>query len=247
MHGPGAIDIAEFPDPVLERGAVLMRVSYSGVCGTDKHTYRGETKQYAGTPHERELEYPLICGHENVGVVEAVGGTVLDSEGAPVKPGDRIVPGANVTCGRCYFCLNEFPYYYCEQLADYGNSLTCKDPPHLFGGWAESMVLLPGTRIFRVPDELPDEVAVLTEVMSVTHGLETARLLTAALGGAPFAESVAVVGVGPLGLCHLIKARLLGCGRLISVDRLASRLALAAEFGATPSLNADETDASERP
>ena len=116
-------------------------------------------------------------------------------------------------CGRCYFCLNAFPYYYCEQLADYGNSLTCRHPPHLFGGWAESMVLLPGTKIFRVPDELPDEVAVLTEVMSVTHGLETAR----ALSGTPFAESVAVVGVGPLGLCHLIKARLLGCGKRHSV------------------------------
>ena len=173
-----------------------------------------------------------------------MGGTALDSEGRELRPGDRIVPGANVTCGRCYFCLNAFPYYYCEHLADYGNSLTCKEPPHLFGGWAESMVLLPGTRLFRVPDELPDEVAVLTEVMSVTHGLDTARALTSALGGTPFAESVAIVGVGPLGLCHMIKARLLGCGKLI--DRFPSRLALAEEFGATLTLSADETDAEER-
>ena len=242
MRAPRTLEVAEFPYPELPDGAVLMRVTYSGVCGTDKHTYRGETKQYAGTPHERELEYPLICGHENVGVVEAVGGTVLDSEGTPLRPGDRIVPGANVTCGRCYFCLNGFPYYFCEQLADYGNSLTCSEPPHLFGGWAEAMVLLPGSRIFRVPDELPDEVAVLTEVMSVTHGLDTARSLT----GTSFAESVAVVGVGPLGLCHLVKARLLGCGRLIAIDRFPSRLALAEEFGATLTLNADETDAEER-
>jgi threonine dehydrogenase-like Zn-dependent dehydrogenase len=242
MRGPGALEVAEFPYPELEDGAVLMRVTYSGVCGTDKHTYRGETKQYAGTPHERDLEYPLICGHENVGVVEAVRGSVLDSEGTPLKLGDRIVPGANVVCGRCYFCLNAFPYYYCEQLADYGNSLTCKEPPHLFGGWAESMVLLPGTKIFRVPDELPDEVAVLTEVMSVTHGLETAR----ALSGAPFAESVGIVGVGPLGLCHLIKARLLGCGRLIAIDRFPSRLALAEQFGATLTLLVGDADADER-
>jgi threonine dehydrogenase-like Zn-dependent dehydrogenase len=246
MRAPRTLEVAEFPYPEVEDGAVLMRVTYSGVCGTDKHTYRGETKQYAGTPHERELEYPLICGHENVGVVEAVGGTVRDSEGTPVRPGDRIVPGANVTCGRCYFCLNGFPYYYCERLADYGNSLTCRRPPHLFGGWAELMVLLPGTRIFRVPDELPDEVAVLTEVMSVTHGLDTARALTSALGGTPFAESVAIVGVGPLGLCHLIKARLLGCGKLIAIDRLPSRLALAEEFGATLTLDAGDTDAEER-
>jgi threonine dehydrogenase-like Zn-dependent dehydrogenase len=247
MHGPGSLEVVEFPYPELADGAVLMRVTYSGVCGTDKHTYRGETKQYAGTPHERDLSYPLICGHENVGVVEAVGGGgARASDGRALRPGDRIVPGANVPCGACHFCLNGFPYYYCEQLDDYGNSLGCGEPPHLFGGWAEHMVLLPGTPIFRVPDELPDEVAVLTEVMSVTHGLDTARALTAALGGAPFAESVAVVGVGPLGLCHLIKARLLGCGELIAVDRLPSRLSLAEQFGATLTLHADETDADER-
>src|SRR5205814_6642932 len=129
MTAPGVIGVGEFPRPEVERGGVLMEVVFSGICGTDKHTFRGETIQYAGTPHERRLEYPLICGHENVGVVEAVEGTALDSEGTPLRPGDRIVPGANVTCGHCYFCLNEFPYFYCEQLADYGNSLTCKEPP----------------------------------------------------------------------------------------------------------------------
>jgi threonine dehydrogenase-like Zn-dependent dehydrogenase len=246
VRGPRSIEVTEFPSPDLEDGAVLMRVSFSGVCGTDKHTWRGETKQYAGTPHEREVEYPLICGHENVGVVEAVGGTALASDGRPLRPGDRIVPGANVPCGHCHFCLNKFPYYFCENLADYGNSLNCKEPPYLFGGWAERMYLLPGTPIFRVPDELPDDVAVLTEVMAVTHGLDTARSLVAGLGGTPFAESVAIVGVGPLGFCHLIKARLLGCGKLIAVDRFPKRLALAEEFGATLTLNVDDTEPEER-
>jgi hypothetical protein len=54
------------PYPDVEPGAVLIRLLYSGICGTDKHTFRGETKQYAGTPHERDITYPLICGHENV-------------------------------------------------------------------------------------------------------------------------------------------------------------------------------------
>jgi L-iditol 2-dehydrogenase len=246
MRAPRTLEVAEFPEPELREGQVLMRVGFSGVCGTDKHTWRGETKQYPGTPHERELEYPLICGHENVGVVEAVEGTALATDGTPLEPGDRVVPGANVPCGRCHFCLNDFPYYFCESLEDYGNSLNCTAPPYLFGGWAEQMVLLPGTPIFRVPDELPDHVAVLTEVMSVTHGLDTARLLLAAQSAAAFAESVAIVGVGPLGLCHLIKARLTGCGKLVAVDRFPSRLALAEEFGATLTLNVDETDEAER-
>jgi threonine dehydrogenase-like Zn-dependent dehydrogenase len=247
MRAPGRVEVAEFPRPELREGEVLMRVLLSGVCGTDKHTYRGETKQYAGTAHERDLAYPLICGHENVGVVEAVGpGGALASDGRPLAPGDRIVPGANVPCGRCHFCLNGAPYYFCEQLHDYGNSLGCSDPPYLFGGWAEQMVLLPGTPLFRVPDELPDEVAVLTEPMSVTHGLDTARVLAPGLGGAGFGETVAVVGVGPLGLCHLVKARLTGCGKLIAIDRLRSRLAFAEELGATMTLNVEETDADER-
>lgn len=247
MRAPHSLDVAEFPCPEPGPGAVLMRVAYSGVCGTDKHTYRGETKQYAGTPHERDLEYPIICGHENVGVVEAVGeGGALASDGQPLQVGDRIVPGANISCGSCYFCLNKFPYYYCEHLADYGNSLNCRDAPYLFGGWSEYMYLLPGTAIFRVPDELPDEVAVLTEPMAVTHGLDAARSLVAVLGGTPFGESVVVMGLGPLGLCHLIKARLLGAGRLIALDRFNSRLRLAEEFGATLSINVDQMNAAER-
>jgi L-iditol 2-dehydrogenase len=169
-------------------------VLYSGICGTDKHTYRGETLQYAGTPHEREITYPLICGHENVGIVVATGGEVMDSEGLPLRPGDRVVPAANVPCGTCVACRNNHPYYLCEHLEDYGNSLHCGMQPGLFGGWAEYMYLLPRTPIFRVPDDLPSAVAVLTEPMAVTHGLDTARMVLANSIGARFAETV---GRGP--------------------------------------------------
>jgi threonine dehydrogenase-like Zn-dependent dehydrogenase len=224
MKAPGRLEVEHFPLPEPAPGAVLMKVTYSGICGTDKHTYRGESKQYAGTDHERDLVYPLICGHENVGVIAAIGGgeSIPDSEGRPLRAGDRIVPAANVPCGHCIFCLNGFPYYFCENLQDYGNSLHSGIPPHLFGGWAEYMYILPGTPLFRVPDGLPDEVAALTEVMAVTHGFERARMLNAGWGGSAFGESVAIVGVGPLGFCHLVKARLLGCGKLIAIDRLDS-------------------------
>ena len=237
MTGPGHVEVQTFPRPDVERGAVLMEVVYSGICGTDKHSFRGETIQYAGTPHERRLEYPLICGHENVGVVVETGGDVRASDGTPLRAGDRIVPGANVACGECWFCRAGFPYYACERLEDYGNSLNATRPPHLFGGWAELMYLLPRTPIFRVPDRLPDDVAVLTEVMAVTHGLEDATRLPS-----PHAfrrgSSVAVIGTGPLGLCHVIQARFLGCGELIAIDVLESRLRVAEEFGATSTIDA---------
>ncbi|TML13563.1 MAG: hypothetical protein E6G33_11700, partial [Actinobacteria bacterium] len=164
MTRPGELEVRMFPVPEPELGAVLMRVRLSGICGTDKHTFRGETIQYAGTPHERHIEYPLICGHENIGVVEATGGEVGAADGTPLRPGDRIVPGANVPCGACWYCLSRQPYYLCERMEDYGNSLNIARVPSLFGGWSELMYLLPGTPIFRVPAELPDELAVLTEV-----------------------------------------------------------------------------------
>jgi threonine dehydrogenase-like Zn-dependent dehydrogenase len=245
MTGPGHIEVESFTRPDPEPGAVLMEVLCSGVCGTDKHTFRGETIQYAGTPHERRLEYPLICGHENVGVVVETGGEVFASDGSLLRAGDRIVPGANVACGRCWFCRAGFPYYACEQLEDYGNSLNAKRPPHLFGGWSELMYLLPGSRIFRVPDELPSEVAVLTEVMAVTHGLDTAARLPLPHTFLPD-SSVAVIGIGPLGLCHAIKARMLGCGELIVIDLLPSRLRFAERFGATLALDAGATDHGDR-
>jgi threonine dehydrogenase-like Zn-dependent dehydrogenase len=246
VERPGSIRLRSFDIPEPEAGAVLLKMRYSGICGTDKHTFLGESKQYAGTPHERDLTYPLICGHENVGEVVATGGVVRDSEGRVLKPGDRIVPGANVACGQCRFCLNSFPYYMCEHLEDYGNSLHCGRPPHLLGGWAEYLYLLPRSVLFRVPDELPDHVAVLTEIMAVTHGVEKANMLLGQFGGTPFGGSVAVLGVGPLGLCHLIKARLLGAGQIIATDRFATRLAMARDFGASLTLAVDETTPEDR-
>src|SRR3989475_9466127 len=175
-------------DVALVIGAcVLLRLTAVGVLVRAAD----ESKQYAGTDHERDIIYPLICGHENVGVIEAIGGadSIPDSEGRPLRRGDRIVPAANVPCGHCIFCLNDYPYYFCENLQDYGNSLHSGIPPQLFEGWAEYMYLLPGTPLFRVPDGLPDEVAALTEVMAVTHGFDRARMLTAGWGGSGFGAS----------------------------------------------------------
>jgi threonine dehydrogenase-like Zn-dependent dehydrogenase len=245
MKAPGRVEVEEFPRPEVQPGAVLMQVIYSGICGTDKHTFRGETIQYAGTPHERRLEYPLICGHENVGLVVETGGMVVATDGKALEPGDRIVPGANVACGECWFCREGFPYYACERLEDYGNSLNAARPPHLFGGWAELMYLLPGTPLFRVPDELPSEVAVLTEVMAVTQGIDEAAQLPGPHRFRP-GGSVAVIGVGPLGFCHLVKALFAGSGELIAIDLLSSRLRLAEQFGATLTVDASSIGPAER-
>ena len=229
---PGRIELREYPYPELEPGAVLVRVLASGICGTDKHTFRGETEQYAGTEHARSTPFPIIQGHENVGVVEAVGaGGARAWDGGELSPGDRVVPAPNRPCGTCRFCRGDFPYYLCERLENYGNSLTAAEAPHLFGGWAELLYLRPGTPVFRVPEELPTDVAVLTELMSVTHSLDLAAQLPRP-GGLRPGDSVAVVGTGPLGLVHVAKAALVGAGRVVAVDPVDARRSLALDFGA---------------
>jgi len=231
---PGRLELRSYPYPErLEPGAVLLRMLASGICGTDKHTFRGETEQYAGAGHARSTPFPIVQGHENVGVVEEVGpGGALAHDGTQLRPGDRVVPAPNRACGACGPCLRGFPYYLCRRLDNYGNSLTASRPPHLFGGFAEYLYLLPGTPVFRVPEELPLEVAVLTELFAVTHGLETAARLPRPAGFRP-GDSVAVLGVGPVGAVHVAKAALMGAGRVVAVDRHPFRLDLAAGLGAT--------------
>ncbi|HEY0811959.1 MAG TPA: alcohol dehydrogenase catalytic domain-containing protein [Pseudonocardia sp.] len=233
LIAPRQIEIRTYPVPTeLEPGAVLLRMIASGICGTDKHTFRGETVQYAGTAMERSTPFPIIQGHENVGVVEAVGpGGAFAHDATALKAGDRVVPAPNRACGTCRPCLRGFPYYLCRNLENYGNSLSCDEPPHLFGGWAEYLYLKPGTAVFRVPDELPSDVAVLTEIFAVTHSLERAAALRRPGGFRP-GDSVAVVGVGSLGMAHVIKSALMGAGAVIAVDRSAKRLALAGHLAA---------------
>jgi threonine dehydrogenase-like Zn-dependent dehydrogenase len=246
LHGPGDLRLERYPRPnELEPGAVLLRMLASGICGTDKHTFRGETGQYAGTAHARSTPFPIVQGHENVGIVEAVGpGGARAFDGSPLEPGDRVVPAPNRPCGRCSFCARGFPYYLCRNLENYGNSLTAAEPPHLFGGWAELLYLRPATPVFHVPEELPTEVAVLTELMSVTHSLDLAARFPRP-GGFRSGDAVAVVGVGPLGLVHVAKAALLGAGRVIAVDPVRSRLELARDLGADDTATPDEVDALE--
>ena len=228
LLAPHRIEVRDYPYPqTLEPGAVLLRMLASGICGTDKHTFRGEAVQYLGTDHERRTPFPIIQGHENVGVVAEVGpGGAWAADGTPLAAGDRVVPAPNRACGRCRMCARGFPYYLCRHLENYGNSLSCADPPHLFGGWSEFLYLRPGTAVFRVPEALPDDVAVLTEIFAVTHSLERAAALPRPNGLRP-GDAVAVIGGGALGLAHAVKASLMGAGQVFVVEPSARRRALA--------------------
>ncbi|UCH51385.1 MAG: zinc-binding dehydrogenase [Chloroflexota bacterium] len=247
---PGKIEIQSFPMPEPEPGAVLIRREMCGICGTDKHSFSGYAVQYSGTDHERSLPFPIIPGHEIVGVIAAIGPShenLLDFSGLPLQAGDRVILGANLSCGQCYYCRHGFDYFFCANMEDYGNSLSAANSPHLFGGFADFVYALPGSYLFKVPKDLPVEIAVLTEVMSVTIGLDKAKQFSAVNNeGFRFGDTVVVQGVGPLGLCHVIKARMLGAGNIIVTDRSSLRLELALEMGADMALNVGHTSPKER-
>jgi threonine dehydrogenase-like Zn-dependent dehydrogenase len=242
---PGLYEIREYPLPEPAPGCVLIKMELSGICGTDKHTFQGYTTQYGG----RKLEFPIIQGHENVGTVAAIGGDgkYTDFEGIPLRAGDRVVVGANVCCGECYYCRHDFPYYCCEKTTDYGNNLSAKNPPHLFGGWSQYMYIVPGSFLVKVPDELPSEIAVLTEIFAVSVGLDRAKQMSAFPNESfRFDDTVVVFGVGPLGMCFLMKARMLGAGTIIAVDLSDYRLHFAKRLGADHVWNAGKQSKADR-
>jgi threonine dehydrogenase-like Zn-dependent dehydrogenase len=233
---PGKYEIREYPLPEPAAGCVLIRMEMSGICGTDKHTFQGYTAQYGS----RQLEFPIIQGHENVGTIAAIGGNgkYADFEGVALREGDRVVVGANVACGECYYCRHDFPYYCCEKTTDYGNNLSAKNPPYLFGGWSQYMYVVPGSFLVKVPDDLPSEVAVLTEIFAVSVGLDRAKQMSAFPNESfRFDDTVVVLGVGPLGMCFLMKARMLGAGTIIAVDKSEYRLNFAKRLGADYAVN----------
>ncbi len=250
MVHPGKIEIQEFPFPQLEDGAVLLKVEMCGICGTDKHTWRGETKQYAGTDAESDTPFPIIPGHEIIGVVAEINDRErprLDFNGEPLRVGDRVALCPDVVCGECYECRHTFAFPWCENLRGYGNAFTAAESPHLFGGWAEYMYILPNAFLYKVPEGIPLRVAVMAELMAVSYNLDkTKELFTLTGDGFATGSTVVIQGVGPMGICHLIKARVMGAGNIIAVDRSEYRLRLAEEFGADHIVNAAETTPEER-
>ena len=250
MVRPGKIEIQEFPFPELEDGALLLEVEICGICGTDKHTWRGENKQYAGTEAESDTPFPIIPGHEVIGVVAEINDRKkprLDYNGERLRVGDRIALCPDVICGECYDCRHTFAFPWCENLRGYGNAFTSAEPPHLFGGWAEYMYILPNAFVYKVPDGLPSRVAVMVELMAVSYNLDKVQeFFTLSGEGFAVGNTVVIQGAGPMGICHIIKARMMGAGDIIVTDRSDFRLNLAKEFGADYVLNVDQTTAKER-
>ena len=218
------IELREYPVPEPEPGAIVLRMKQAGICGSDLHVWRGDTQSPGASPPARAL------GHEGTGVVHSLGsGVTTDSTGKPLKVGDRIIHSAISNCGRCYECLDGQP-----NLCSGRAPRRVDDFPHFIGTFADYYYLPPGRPVFRVPDELSDDVLgpVNCAMGTVTQGLITA--------GAKEGHTVVIQGAGGLGLSAVAMAKDMGAHKVIVLDRLENRLTLAEEFGADHTINIEE-------
>src|SRR4051795_11284985 len=164
---PRSFSVTDVPVPEAEPRQVRIKVDQVGVCGTDLHIHEGDFNAV----------FPLIPGHELVGVVDQVGEGVTR-----VRAGEQVTVNPNVHCGHCDYCLSG-RLILCENLKGYGSN---------FPGFFAEYVTVPETHVFSV-DGLPKDTAVFTEPAACAmHGLESLRLRPG--------SSVLVFGAGPTGL-----------------------------------------------
>ncbi len=217
MVGPKRpIEMQEFPDPVLEQGAVVLRTLFSEVCGTDVHLHHG---RLSGVP------YPIIPGHVSVGEIEAIEGRVVDVEGKEFRPGDQVTfLDVHETCGRCWYCLVAKATTRCPTRKVYGITYSARDG--LLGGWSERIYLKPGVKIIRLPEGLSPETYIGggCGLPTAFHAIERARIR--------LNDTVVIQGTGPVGLSAVAFARLSGATTIVVTGAPAARLDMARRMSA---------------
>lgn len=249
MVAPYKMETREIEIPKVREDCALIRVELSGICGTDKHSFKGENKQYGGTKGEFISQYPFIGGHETVGIIEEigpVGAKNLEFYDKPLKVGDRVVVIPDLYCGHCYYC-RQMPFYpWCDHIEGHGN-LSLNTWPYLNGGWSQYLYTHPNTDLFLLPEDVAPEIGSLLEIFVVAYSLDkVAEFYNFAGEGIGFGDNLLVYGVGALGLAHVVKARMMGVDKIIAIDKSQYRLDMAKRFGADITINVNNTTVEER-
>jgi threonine dehydrogenase-like Zn-dependent dehydrogenase len=217
-------EIQEYEIPEPEPGAIVVKVSMGGICGSDLHIWRGDSPLFAAMAGN-------VAGHEMTGRVHSLGaGITTDSLGRPLKEGDRVAYSYFYPCNRCYQC-NKGEFATCP------NKLLTMGPgkSRFSGAYGEYYYLKPGGWVFKVPDDVSDEMAtpVNCALSQVTYGLQKA--------GMKYGDTVVVQGAGGLGLNAIAVAKEMGADAVIAIDGLPGRLELAKRFGADAVIDINES------
>lgn len=227
LTAPEKLEIATFPEAPPPADGAVLRVTHCGVCGTDPHMYSGHLA----------VPMPLVMGHEFAGVIEGLGKDfpARDVYGAPLRPGDRVVVGTTLSCGRCYYCrFVPQRENLCENVNIYGITLGCDTEPFVRGGYADLTYLFPQTWLFRLPPNVTLRMAALSDPIACgTRALERAfgPGLPWAGEGMGLGKSVVVQGLGPIGILTGAAARAMGASPVIGIDRIPMRIDAARRFG----------------
>jgi alcohol dehydrogenase len=221
------LEAREYPLPdELEPEAILVKTRMATVCGSDMHSWRGR----------RPFPTPSVLGHEGVGNVVQLGKRVArDTAGQALAVGDRVTWTIMAACGRCVFCRVYGLEQKCLDLFKYGHSVS-DVPPYFVGTFGEYVYLKPGTGVFKLPGEMPDETAspLMCAAATVAGGLDRA--------GVNPGDTVVIQGAGMLGLYAAAFAKAQGAGQVIVVDVLDKRLEVAGRYGADHLLNAEKIE-----
>lgn len=218
LRGLRKIEIEDVPEPRPGPGEVKVRVRSVGVCGSDVHYY------IDGRIGDQVVRGPQIVGHEFGGVVEELGPGVTD-----IAPGTRVAVEPSMNCGKCYWCERGLTNI-CPNVKFYGT-------PPVQGSFCEH-VCHPRRLVFPVPDEMSDDEAAMLEPLGVAiHAVQRARVEAA--------DTVAVLGSGPIGLLTLQVAKASGASRIFATDIRPYRLEFAGRLGAEAVANPEETDVAE--
>jgi 2-desacetyl-2-hydroxyethyl bacteriochlorophyllide A dehydrogenase len=218
FQAPGVVSVEERPEPeLLDPEDAIVRIDATGVCGSDLHIFHGRV----------QIEPGFTIGHEYVGTVLAAGDAVTR-----VAVGDRVLGCFQTACGTCFFCRRG-DYHRCVQSRTFGHGAALGS---LQGTQAEQ-ALVPRANLVlrRVPDGMSNDVALFAgDVMGTGfHAVVESGLQPG--------DVVAVLGLGPVGLCAVQAARAVGAAHVFAIDSVPERLSVAASFGAE-ALHLDEQD-----
>src|SRR5437763_10030114 len=229
--GPLAYEIREFERPQIGPDEGLLRVEACGVCGSDVEQYRGHLV--------REGMFPLIPGHEPLGVIQEVGERAAERWGVAV--GDRVAVEILRPCRACDYCLTG-RYMSCPNRDGAYGMTPLSRAPGLWGGFAEYLYLHPWAILHKVRRDLPPEIAVMFNPLGA--GVRWAAML----GEVGLGDTVLILGPGQRGLTSVVAARARGAGTIIGtvLARDEAKLALAREFGADHTINVESEDLVER-
>ncbi|MDV2079024.1 S-(hydroxymethyl)glutathione dehydrogenase/class III alcohol dehydrogenase [Marinobacter xestospongiae] len=233
--GPNQPLTIEEVDVMLPKaGEVLVRIEASGVCHTDAFTLSGE---------DPEGIFPTILGHEGGGIVEQVGEGVTS-----VKPGDHVIPLYTPECGVCKFCTSG-KTNLCQQIRETqgkglmpdGTTRFYKDgqPIYHYMGCStfSEYTVLPEIALAKVNPEAP-----LKEVCLLGCGVTTGMGAVMNTAKVEQGDTVAIFGLGGIGLSAIIGAAMAGASRIIGVDINESKFDLARKLGATDCINPNDYD-----